>query len=100
MEDTLATGEFVLWRIQRPGELANWGLMKEEEEQGTARKRSEQEIGTGTFPSFCITISSSSRQSDLSFKKRLELGRLGTWEIGNLGDWKIGRLETWEISSV
>lgn len=47
LEDALAAREVGLWCIQRPWELANWGLVKKEEEQqkaeGTARNSPEEE---------------------------------------------------------
>jgi hypothetical protein len=39
LEDALAAREVVLWCMQRPRELANWGLVKKEEEQ---QRRKEQ----------------------------------------------------------
>jgi len=42
MEDTLAAREVVLWCIQRPQELASWGLVKKEEEEQRQRKELEK----------------------------------------------------------
>ena len=42
VEDTLAAREVVLWCIQRPDELANWGLVRNEDEQQKQRERLEK----------------------------------------------------------